>query len=415
MKKQKIVVILASSLLLTACGGSVEGSSASNAGSASSTAASSSTPIVPVGGNSIAVASASPKLASAVANLGTKGAIGLNLSGLTLDEVSSTSVPVTGAEASSISVSTVTTSSSIHNGYLKAAATGLTSAKASDVKASLSLGGDLAYSTNMPINGASSSLAYTGTGLSAAAYISDSTVYADLSNEKSVALVNQVIALIQSMMSKSSTFSSNSIPVAMADDVAATSSAAMGLVAGKYNLGPAFLQNATYPLLNDDVKKSLTSFSAQLQGYVDAYASYLSAQSYANGDYALTLTLDKNKVLQLLAASTLGMSSVPESTKSMLSTYTALVNAATFNAFSVGFLFNETSLKAINCDIDVAFSATYAQLAGSAATSLPSDVANAQNSGSLKFAFNLAILTGEDVVVTLPDDLATYTVMATRQ
>lgn len=364
--------------------------------------------ILPEGASSVDETVASKKFASAVANIGNDGAFGVRLENLDIGVSAEINAPTSeradGASSATMAMKGLKASGSITNASFYAGVQGLTSSNASDVKAQVEGKADLAYSFASDagtIDSAAISQSATYTGLSAGVYLADSTVYANLSDKNFVALANLL-----------GTATGSTYYV----DGVETTTPAFTLPVGKYCVKDLFTKaDIALPLLSQSAVEKLAQYGTAAAAFFDQYKGYFDAYSYSNGNYALVLNLTKEKISQIITEAvtpTFSSSAQIENFENVLKTILGFI---TINAAEIAIVYNETGLVSFATDINVAAACTYGDIYNlissgrSSVSSLSADFASTKESVAFNFNCKLDFLSGKDVTITLPTDLASYT------
>lgn len=364
--------------------------------------------ILPEGASSVDETVASKKFAAAVANLGNDGAFGIRLENLNVGfnaEVKSPTAERNGsATSTSVVMKGLKVGGSVTNASFYAGVQGLTSSTASDVKAQVEGKADLAYnfaSDAGTIDSAAVSQSASYTGLSAAAYVADSTGYANLSDKNFVTMAN----LLGTAMGN--TYYENGTK---------TTTPAFTLPVGKYSIKDIFTKTGTtLPILSPAIISKLGEYGTIAAAFLDQYKGYFDTYTYSNGNYALDLKLTKEKISAIVTEAVTPMISSGSNTETFQNILKTVLNYVTINAAEIAIVYNEKSLVSFATDINVAAACTYGDIynlmnqGNSSIASLPADFASAKESLAFNFNCKLNFLSGKDVTITLPTDLDSYT------
>lgn len=392
MRTKKLVSILAFAALLGGCNlTDVVSSSA-----------------LPEGAKSVDEATAVGKFSAAIGNLGDDGSFGINLSNFDFGVNAEINAPISEKYVSSSSkMGNLTAGGSVTNASFYAGVRGLTSTAAADVAAQLSAKADIAYNMSSDIYTVGStalnqSVSYKGVAVNA--YLNDSTAYFDFNNDAFIALVNSLGTVLGSQdhsFDESSSFAS-----------------APQIVKGKYKVSDIFTKGeATFPLLNAEAVAQLKKYGETMATYLNAHKEYFDAYVYDNGNYALDLKITKEKIIALTKTASTSLFSESNEADEFQALIAKALSYVTINAAEMVIVYNESGLVSFITDIDVKAECTFGQIYHDFASAHDELYSSAYTSADLSakesIAFNLNskldFLSGNDVTITLPDDLSSYT------
>jgi hypothetical protein len=135
--------------------------------------------------------------------------------------------------------------------------------------------------------------------MSVNAYLASGNLYLDLTNAKTVEFINEIL-------SYSAGYSTMINP---SDGTMTSLAPAINtLAAGKY-LETGVLKADALPLLSEKTQKNISDDMASWSANLKANKDYFKTYSYANGNYAIDLSLTKETLLGLMSAATSAASS----------------------------------------------------------------------------------------------------------
>jgi len=357
--KKKLCLLLAIAPLVLACGNSDSDS------------------LIPSGGTSVEVAAAAEVLKTAIAAEADSGRLGIQLSdfnfGLTVS-VDETQTDGSVSGATSHEGGTITVS----NGSLFVGVAGITDEDATAFEGAINLKADVAEKITTTTASIDTSLEDVEANL----YVKDKNVYADLSNENFVTLVN-------------------SLPV--------NDGKSVGLTAGKY-LYSGVISDTSFPLINSETLTQIQGIGAQVGEWVKQNATSFTAVSYTDGSFGISGSLTKADLAPLF-----GITS--ESTSSSQSEMSEIYENLVLSKFSLGLVFSATGLEDLKFEFEAStsFGETdgYTIVDGSSESYVIDHTSAFEISANL--SFDLAFLSGSEVVITFPTDLDAYTLVNSAQ
>lgn len=377
MKQKTIVLFLSASLLLVGCGSSSNG-------------------IIPSGAKEVDSATAIKGLQDLPAAMTSSDALGLSIENANL----SLSADITGGSQSTVN-SSVTTSISRYvvdvaakDCSLAVKGKGLTSKKVSDVGAEASMSGTLKGSVNIPSvanSGVNTSLSFDFSNMKAAAYIKDATAYADLSSESFCNFANTISSTLSSFAGKS-----------------------LGTVSeGKYLIASNLFTEDGLPLM-DSIKGTVSSVITSVSSVFTSYSDFIKSYSYDNGNYALGLTITKDNLLAFIGKATSSSSSSASSNAQVQDIFASFLN---ISSFEMALVYGKEGLVSYEEKIDISVDTTLGDisdklLSSSAINSseaIPEAYRSAKEQFALKSNCKINFLTGDNVKINYPSDLASYT------
>jgi hypothetical protein len=394
MKKQYLILLSSSLLALASCGGT-------------------SGALLPSGGTSVDQKEAIQHLSTAVGSVGSDGSFGIKLENFALAANAEVNTPIMSGYSDlmglasigtpTVSLATTKASLDVSGVTFSAMAQGLKSKTVNDVKASVDFGASIKANVEMANGGITQQSSVDYSGMSVGAYIDSGNFYLDLSNEKAVSLVNTLLSLFSTLRySSSSDYSGGmSIPT---------------IPTGKF-VQNGVISASMLPLLSDSVEGDITTTMNYVSTYLTAYKDYFKSYSYSNGNYAIDFTLTKDSLKALISntlSSVYASSSMDSTTQSAVTSYVELINKyLTINACQEVLIYNDKGPVSIAQNVDVAVNTTLGDIVGSMASSANSMFTSAQLAAveklSYKSSYKLSFLTGTDVKVNTPSDLASYT------
>jgi hypothetical protein len=159
------------------------------------------------------------------------------------------------------------------------------------------------------------------------------------------------------------------------------------------------LSEKTQKNISDD----MASWSANLKANKDYFKTY----SYANGNYAIDLSLTKETLLGLMSAATSAASSEAGGMTSAISSIERMISKfVTINACQEVFVFNDKGPVSSALNVDIAVNTTLGEIYSeatsgvSSAESIPDGYSSAKEAVSFKFAYNMDFLSGDNVAVS---------------
>lgn len=396
MKKKILTVLGLSSLLtLAACGNTVD-------------------PVVPEGGSSVDVVTGTTSLKKAVVAMDTQDALAIKLNKMNLDFNGSMDLPL--SRNSSFSTLPESGSFNLSNVSFFAGATGLTSEKAADQKFQVSLGGNVAFKTNLLTPSESSgydshNADISQSGVAFNGYYANQTTYLDLSNQALVDLVGKVFTFIGYP-----TVSSNTD-----DQGNYTKTVATGLKKGQYNVAGFFGNTLPAPLFgNTTVNGYFEQFGTKLESYLDAAGDAVSVKSFSDGTSSVELSFTKEILASYVGAAIASFSTKSETISALKKEVATVMSGLTVNSCKAGLVFTEKGIKKVNWDINLAYKTTYDQLASAAVSagesnaSVPSGLVGKGINGSFVFNGGIDVLMGSEVSLSLPSDFSAYKTSVTK-
>jgi hypothetical protein len=361
--KNKIILVVSSLFLLASCGGSN------------------------VTASSIDTATATAALKKAMEAETASDALGFKASAsfsadfdVTTPVMGGMDTPILMADGGETSTGThIKGSASLSDASLEVMASGLSSSKLEDLKASAVAAASLKYN----VEGVSTS-AVTGdySGMKAAAYLENGNVYADLSNAKAVEFGNMVATL-------ASTFSGNT-PVAM--------------TAGKY-VYSNLVKATSLPILSEKVKTSISEDVDNTMKQLETYKDYFQTVSYSDGTFGLNASLSKTDLVALVGTIAVKNASSSSTDNSTAKIAASLIQFLNLNACELKITFGEKGLisssSKLDLSVDTNLGAIYGAIAGTS-VSLPSEYTSVVEKLSVKYESSVNFLSGTDVKVLAP-------------
>jgi hypothetical protein len=392
MKKQITLLLVSASFALVGC--------ASTNGS-----------LLPSGATSLDQSAGIDHLSAAMNALTKEDAFGVRLNSLSLSASADINVP-TGttptlySTATGYSVGFGESSLANYKGSIELSGVkgsvmgkGLTATAVNDVKASASLEGSLKASYG--------SISYDYSGMSVNAYLASGNLYLDLTNAKTVEFINEIL-------SYSAGYSTMINP---SDGTMTSLAPAINtLAAGKY-LETGVLKADALPLLSEKTQKNISDDMASWSANLKANKDYFKTYSYANGNYAIDLSLTKETLLGLMSAATSAASSEAGGMTSAISSIERMISKfVTINACQEVFVFNDKGPVSSALNVDIAVNTTLGEIYSeatsgvSSAESIPDGYSSAKEAVSFKFAYNMDFLSGDNVAVSEVSDPSAYSV-----
>lgn len=386
MKKQSLILFLSASLLLVGCGSSSNG-------------------IVPSGAKEVDISSASKGLSTAATALSEGDSFGLSVDKASMSLTADVTNGGGYCRNSSCSyfMNQYVVSLEAKDMSLAINAKGLQSKNVNDVAASAIGSGSITGKFSSPSSvksGMNAEVSFDYSDMKGAGYIKDGVAYADLSNQNFL----NFIGLAYSMV--------------------ASGSGSLSIAAGKYTSGTAILSSDNLPLLSTNIKSSIVNAISSIAPTITSYSDFIKSYSYDNGNYALNFSLTKDNLAAFInkassSSSSSAAASSSNNANSIMSAYASFFNITTFEMCLV---YGTKGLVSYEEKVDVSVDTTLGEMSDklvsisaiSSEDAVPSQYRDVKEKIAFKTNSKVNFLADDDVKVTYPSDLASYTPFASK-